>query len=918
MGQTDYGAQLEAYARLLRAAEEIDPKHELEAKEGFREIFSAGLDKALVTVLEDTANHFEVLKGVFRAFAEFDPKRALAIATQMNTVSRRDAACFFIAMNVIQHGAKPVSVQLLLTCIDQIIDEETRADTLKEICRNLAKYTPALDIVPRKLIELCLGHHPGETKANLLISAITINEHYKAGFDVDSLLSNFHDLVCTLDPIWQRRILGYRMVAVLKIVGVSQAEAYFDKFCKAEESFGVVSSNLATSRQLLVRLSIVAWASLLKKRMDNDEELIRLRNLIADIPSFDIQASLYADMCERAWIKQRPDLLDKVCQKWVLPLIEALRNDDIDIYYNAMSNLFAVLYLWRQPLALDCLRIIPRDRKDRAVIDAVTLIITKRPLMEDFSDHEFKSVSLTYDEALLVVDLLTHVDTDSDLSGGIENLCKALKSSKSLQKISDVQRAEIAVKLFGIVELKLPDPRNIKHDGWKLLCSAKIEHLKNPKSVDWENYLRRAKAISNCADRVFILAELANGFPVKRRDLANEAFQIARTDLLKIPAAVDRIYRAISISKGSYEDAKKAAESLLKQAIIETLNHPDSDMASRARREVIDAASQIDEHLAKRLVEIIDDDPARKSARRESAKQLQIMDARKAVIDANHDFSVKQGEHLAVACWEALGSLNAGRCAPSKPSELSNLIEFAKSSGIKNAFPIFLWYLRNLELKFEATIDSERTLKPQLEVLLLVSEFSNRIERRLCDKECWQQPHQSGSGNMLISPTDREEAIEHICCLVESFDGDELLLCDPYFGPEDLELIQKIHFRRGDLKYTILISPNSDVRGQDLRNVFLAAWRNIADTQAPPIRIVIVMFKGTHKGPIHDRWLLGGNDGVRIGTSMNGLGASRWSEISTMERGDTAIVREELLRFARLQEWFANGVQVSYEVANVE
>lgn len=117
----------------------------------------------------------------------------------------------------------------------------------------------------------------------------------------------------------------------------------------------------------------------------------------------------------------------------------------------------------------------------------------------------------------------------------------------------------------------------------------------------------------------------------------------------------------------------------------------------------------------------------------------------------------------------------------------------------------------------------------------------------------------------------------------------------------------------------MLISPDAGVRGQDLRETFRKAWRSVSDTPAPPIRVVIVMFKGTHKGPIHDRWLLGCADGMRVGTSVNGLGASRWSEISTMEREAAATVREELLRFARLQEWFANGgVQVEYDVTSVQ
>lgn len=920
MGQTDQGAQLECYARLLRAAEEVDPNGELESKEGFRTIFSDGLNKTLGSVLKDTADHFEVLKGVLRAFAEFDPKRGLEIAQLLNIERRRDRARFFLAVNTIQHGHRPIQIDLVINCIDQIENVETRSDALKEVAKGLAKHAPPLNSLPTKVIEKCLAHHPGRFKAELLMFAVEINDHYKAGFDTDILLDQFHALVCTLDPLWQRRALGYRMVGVLKKGDPARSNIYFDRLCEAERSFGVASSNLAQSREYLVRLSIVAWASLLKKRGDSEEELIRLRGLIADIPSFDVQSGLYAEICTRAWLKQRPDLLEKMCQKWVIPLVEALRKDDIDIFRRAMSRLFPTLYLWRQPLALGLVKALPLARRDAALTDAIFLIITKRPLSERFSDRQLKGVVVTYDEALLIVDLISHVESDFEIGGAIDSLTTALKSNKSLQRVNEIQRAELADKLKMIVDSKLPDQRNIKHEGWKLFCTLKIDQLKNAKAVNWDDYLRRAKAIPNCADRVLVLAELAGAIPVKRRDLAIQAFECAREDLKKIPAAVDRISRAIEISKSSSDDARLAAEGLLKQALVESLSYPDEDVASEARREAIDAASQIDEEMARRLVEIIDDDPARNRARAETAKQLQVQETRKAVLEARRDLPAKQVEHLAAACWDALGSLNAGRCATSRPSDLTGFIELAAAEGIGNSYPIFLWYLKNLEVRFEATKESETTLKPLLEVLLMVSDLANRIVRRLCDDEYWPQSFSGGNAeNRIITPADREEAIDHICAWAERIQGDELLICDPYFGPDDLELIQRIHFRRCDLKYTVLISPEAGSRGQDLREIFRKAWKSVSDTPAPPIRVVIVMFKGTHKGPIHDRWLLGSADGMRVGTSVNGLGTSRWSEISMMERESAGTVREELLRFARLQEWFANGgVQVEYEVTGVQ
>jgi hypothetical protein len=81
---------------------------------------------------------------------------------------------------------------------------------------------------------------------------------------------------------------------------------------------------------------------------------------------------------------------------------------------------------------------------------------------------------------------------------------------------------------------------------------------------------------------------------------------------------------------------------------------------------------------------------------------------------------------------------------------------------------------------------------------------------------------------------------------------------------------------------------------------------------------VIVGTQTKHDSPIHDRWWLTQGGGLRIGTSLNSLGRSKSSEISTLQPEAAANLEEEVNQYLqRPLKREHNGERLLYSSFNL-
>ena len=95
-----------------------------------------------------------------------------------------------------------------------------------------------------------------------------------------------------------------------------------------------------------------------------------------------------------------------------------------------------------------------------------------------------------------------------------------------------------------------------------------------------------------------------------------------------------------------------------------------------------------------------------------------------------------------------------------------------------------------------------------------------------------------------------------------------------------------------------------------LEEIYDDAWRKLYDQRPPKTEVVIIGGERTKASPIHDRWLVSGEAGLRFGSSLNGLGISKDSEISEMSASDAAQKRAQMQSYLSREDTEHHGEQL--------
>lgn len=127
--------------------------------------------------------------------------------------------------------------------------------------------------------------------------------------------------------------------------------------------------------------------------------------------------------------------------------------------------------------------------------------------------------------------------------------------------------------------------------------------------------------------------------------------------------------------------------------------------------------------------------------------------------------------------------------------------------------------------------------------------------------------------------------------------SDEVKLHDPYFSVEDLHWLQVMRAVNPSVVITVMTSRRHQPPvspGNELEDLYAEAWRSLYDQSPPKTEIAVIGGEKSKDSPIHDRWLVTGTAGLRLGTSLNSLGITKDAEISEMSTSDVEQKRNEM------------------------
>ncbi|WJI16097.1 ATP-binding protein [Pseudoxanthomonas winnipegensis] len=887
-------ARAECFALILKGLGSLSSFSQLDAQERISEVLRDELQRSLIELLKNTASHFEVVRRPLAAIAEYSSTEALALIEKLNTTEARDKAYEYVASVVPSFAYTDERGQSLNDCIRLISESRIRDNAVVSAVRSGVRGKDPLNWSTELTHIIRSVRNPVQC-SDAVVALIRSQLKHCDRLD-EELLFRLETSAKNVGSELDRAEIFYQAVSVIGKSFPDQARKFF---AQAEESQGGSLQQTGTAERIKCTcLSLVLRSSrvLIKFGQFDDSYLARFTRLCAQIKDPVTRTSYLADLAIKGVCEGDTDLAKKIIDEHCNPLIAEYAT--YEHCRNVMrGTVFTPLFLIKGRSALVNIEALDRyERDDR--LNTTLDVILKNSSESDHWTGDFENCAVSLSAAEDCVLLIDEMRCDLYISSAIRNLVAVLLSKGSRSKITAQQRADLRSRLLGIARKKLPVPDGVAHEGYLIEVEAYLQRLSD--GGDWHDLLVRASAIGNLADRVLVQMEIANSMPGKLVHEARTVLSRVKDEVTGIPSPYDRHGRIEAFIEAAKRVDPLLTKAALKDAMSFSFYLDDEQAANRSRRKLLDSAEQIDPKMLDELIAEVDDDPARASARADLARQAKIQKARRRIssVSGNHESEDVQRDVLPAAAWKSVGSLVSGRSEAIIPDRLCNYVAACGDWDLNDAFPVLSWYIENISRRLMRQEDVSQKVSPLWEVLMLSTELSvNLMERtsvsgsRLFSREA----------NGLIVKRGAEghgDAVSYLrAWLGYSEDSNmQVIFCDPFFSPADIDLIRIVSAQCPMARLVVLTSRKALISLEE--NAFERAWNQAMDQNPPAVEVIGISDLGDNRSPVHDRWLLLPDKGLRLGTSFSGLG-SRLSEISELDDERTAELLSYLSHYVR-------------------
>jgi len=907
--------QMECLAIMLGALAKLDEDGALELKDGFRAVIKCDLDRLLAVVLKDTADHVSTVMPVLKALAADDCQAALLLAGRLNVLPRRDVAYQTVAAVLV---GQPYT-ERRLTSVKRALELTSSDDFRSRATEDLLGY---LDANPNK--SQWVPHLDGLREHLMRAYALSHWDCWmfkavpQAGRDysVDLLRERIKEAVARVGSPLEEAKVNFRAAEALAEADPALAQQYYDEGLRVTRTTPFGSNVTTKLYELCLSLVGRSIAPLARANMLDDDKLSRHAALVDHLPGILPRVRVLNEFAERLWCAKREDLANRLVNEQIRPLLEQARRAHPAIGRAAVGISFPSLCASHLRLALPLLQQLPDSEADNALFDAAMVKLRHLSGQEPDANGKFDYSRLEAADISDVIELLEHARTDSTIFALMKGVVEAINDRNNRNRFTSTQKADWSARLRPIVDDKLPDPNNIQHLGYKIVCMAQVYALVDVNWSHWDELEKAADAIDNCADRGYIYTELATALPRKhatshRRRLLEKAVE----QINIIPSPIDRLSHLQGYAQDAHaKDAATSARECLKAAMKLSLEIEDHSQIAQHRRELIDIADQIDPGFADELIQLVDDDPARAQLKSDAKHAASLAKAKRAMANAKQltDATRCDMDLLPIAAWRNLAALEAGRLEVKPPEVMTHYVTMAADGTLHQAYPVLSWHLTNMERKYLRPQEIKTHLVPICEAMLLSTELTYAILRKVAGTGADVREEASEEG-LLVRPRSRAEAVAFIERWLQEKAYEQVIYCDPYFSTKDIHLLRVCLAQAPQCRVTVIASKPHLAQKNELGEApFQRAWREESDQDPPDTEVIAPAFvDAPDKHVLHDRWLLTAAAGLRLGTSFNSLGMERLSEVSEVEPRQVTVILEQVSKYMSRQR-FVDGARIQY------
>ncbi|MCE4045800.1 hypothetical protein [Lysinibacillus fusiformis] len=607
---------------------------------------------------------------------------------------------------------------------------------------------------------------------------------------------------------------------------------------------------------------------------------IFISNICTQIESVESKidrAYLYADLALRGINFNRLDLVQKAIIEYKkIALDDYLDNDSITSILSKTGSLLCIESWIDFEELLNKLQ--SNSQKNAIITNIIHSMATGRPYHDDV---DFGSARLIIETKTIetIIKLLKKIDYDTNLFHCINIVIDAVIASYSETSSKRLNQSVVMVlvdEIKNIIKILPTKEVGIKHDGYIIaiesaLLKLKGLNLKSPTLLEkknlptYDNLKNRALQIPNISDRAFVLTKISIDMSTHEKEFANKTLEIASTTLDEINNSDDFNTRASLIVSANLKlKNNSAALYTISRAIEKIRLINDEEESEKYIEEFINFCYEIDPTEAKRYVDSIKSRTLNHELNQKfKAKKYHYQPQR--ILDEN----ISQNEVLENFFKYSLKSIYGNRGTLQTEEVIGEYLYNISTANPELVIQGLTWYVENINLGSNVSISR---LDVFFNDLIMSIQLINKLNKYLFDVNQSKMKFDekmtlTNEYDYYFSVGEHERAYELLIDWINKSVENHLIIYDPYFSVENLELFKRI---RSDISTTIFSSSSENDFSKNSQEMYQSYWESICDTAFPDITFMVFVTKNGET-PLHDRFLLSEISGLDLGTSINGF-----------------------------------------------
>ena len=886
-----------------------------------REMIDSEVEETLQQILNDGADHFAILTDALRAFARRVPDKAKQIANQLNTIDRRNMARYRIMRTMCMSTSQVPPVDILFSIFDDLEEGAEFGPALHDIAKRVCRGIENGEFAAESLTEIYARIDTGQSSVTKLKILGELAQTSESGEYHEDFIAGIHkrfleEFAAIANPR-AKYTVACELIAKLNSSVPSLANALF-KHLTGSDRRAAISEDVERGSYYVLDLLVKSASALAKCRLLSDGDVERVRSVIAKIEDPYRKTTLFGRLAFFFWREDESKVFSEIVNRDIWPVLTDLEGKDPRTQHQSWRNAYPVVWLEDRVRARHATQGFPESVRNACASAACFSLLRAQPPGEPFDDDAKKrKANFDYSAIQKLLELCEETTEDNVIFVVFDWIAREVSIRHGGVRTTKDQQAEICRRMLEIADRHLPIRSRIRHEGYKILCQVAALRVQMPSSPSWNDLIKAGERIGNAADRVFVLAHLASCIPNRMRKLRMQILGNAEESAEDIRSAEDRFHRYYTLATIAAERDRDVAIRMLKKAFKVVVQERGRRNAIREHK-VIDFAYMLDSELPAELASLYDDDPAREQYRERVASQVQEHELKRQIASHSDDVdlnSVRNDESLASAAWEALGALNAGRMVPTDVARSRDMLACASRYPLDTSYPMYSWAMSNVSLRYANTPDGNVYLRNIFEGVLSGVEFflqTTEGKGAFGDSLVWRDLGDD-SGHLIVGVGEQEKGLKFLKNWLRKNAEESVTLVYPYFSSEDLFFLGIIMEVDPKLCVKIVTGDNADQdKLGNLQSSYSSEWRQRFGHSPPETEIVVVRLVESGRFPIHDRWILSKSVGVRIGTSLNGLG-NRESEISELSGEEHGRVYRLVQRYLTKEVRVLDGERVAYQ-----